>query len=320
MYRSLRATPTLRVRTVENFASEAAVPARRRDGCALLVILVTVGDEERAGVNWVQVTAAALAAMSSAVLLSTLGVAGTIVGAAVGSLTASVGGALYSRGIHASRQQAATLKRVAQARADVDKAAAAMRRGEAGSETTLRRADRALGDAEVALEKADDDVETSDGDAGSASTDGDERAVYGAAAENQAGEATESSDPNDEARKLPWKRIALISAGVFVAAMVAITAFELATGRPVSTFTGGSDADTGTTIPGLGNNKDSAPDDEPKDGEPTGGPSDDPSTDPSAEPSEPTEPTADPTVLPSETATPTPTPAQEPTASESPPA
>lgn len=42
-------------------------------------------------VNWVQALAGSLAAMSSAVLLSTVGVAGTIIGAAIGSVVATVG-------------------------------------------------------------------------------------------------------------------------------------------------------------------------------------------------------------------------------------
>jgi hypothetical protein len=276
-----------------------------------------VSDEEREGASWVQVTAAALAAMSSAVILSSLGVAGTIIGAAVGSLTASVGGALYSRGIHASRDQAVALKRVAQARLDVDAARAAMRRGEAGSDTTLRQADLALGEAEEALQHADEEPGgssadapetghsvTSDTEAGGAA--GDERAVYGVTAE-PAG----ADDEDEESRRLPWKRIALITVGVFVAAMVAITAFELATGRAVSTYTGGTDSDKGTTVPGLGGGGDPAPEEEPEEqptSVPTDQPSEAPSSEPTTEPTDGSEPSPVPSELPSETATPTPTP------------
>ena len=265
-----------------------------------------MSDDERGGANWVQVTAAALAAMSSAVLLSTLGVAGTIVGAAVGSLSASLGGALYSRGLHASRQQvaaqAAALRRVTQARVDVDAAVDAMRRGESGSDTTLRRADAALGEAEEALHDAD--VEGEDGREGEAgeTEPGDERAVYGVtAAENPEG-------TGDEPRKLPWKRIALISVGVFVAAMVAITAFELIAGRAVSTYTGGTDSDKGTTVPGLGSTQDSGPQDQPGEEQPTGEPTEQPGEEPTTEPpTEPADPTTAPSEVPSGTPTPTPT-------------
>jgi cytoskeletal protein RodZ len=42
---------------------------------------------------------------------------------------------------------------------------------------------------------------------------------------------------------LPWKRLAVIAVGLFVVAMATILAFELVTGRAVSTYTGGSDKD-----------------------------------------------------------------------------
>jgi hypothetical protein len=55
------------------------------------------------GVDWVKAVAGALAAVSTTVLLSTLGAAGTLAGAAVGSLAATVATALYSRGLDRSR-------------------------------------------------------------------------------------------------------------------------------------------------------------------------------------------------------------------------
>jgi hypothetical protein len=52
---------------------------------------------------------------------------------------------------------------------------------------------------------------------------------------------------------LPWKRIALVSLGLFLVVMLIITVFELATGRSVSSYTGGSDKNSSrTSIPGLG--------------------------------------------------------------------
>lgn len=53
-------------------------------------------------------------------------------------------------------------------------------------------------------------------------------------------------------RDLPWKRIAGVAGGVFVAAMAIISTFELSTGQPVSAHTGGSsETRTGTTFSGL---------------------------------------------------------------------
>lgn len=51
------------------------------------------------GISWLQLIAGALAAMTSAWVASYLGVAGTVIGAAVGSLVASVASALYVRGL-----------------------------------------------------------------------------------------------------------------------------------------------------------------------------------------------------------------------------
>ena len=257
--------------------------------------------EERPGINWIQVVAGALAAVSSAVLLSTLGVAGTMIGAALGSVIASVASAWYGRGLDASRQQvaaqAAALKRVAAARSKLDEAVSARNRGETGADTGLIQADQALGEAEQALEQAG---QVADGEA--AETDDVVEPVphdplYGAEA----------------GRKLPWKRIALIAAGLFVAVMVAITAFELVAGRAVSEITGGSDKGTGSTVPGIGQapeetkdkrapgdydpreSEDVAPTDET---EPTEDPTVEPTADPTTTPTEPTEPT-DPTTTPS---------------------
>ncbi len=261
--------------------------------------------EEKPGINWVQVVAGALAAVSSAVLLSTLGVAGTMIGAALGSVIASVASAWYSRGLDASRQQvaaqAAALKRVSAARSKLDKAVEARNRGEAGADTGLVQADQALGEAEQALEQAS---HLAEGEA--AEPDGDEVVepvphdpLYGAEA----------------GRKLPWKRIALIAAAIFVAAMVAITIFELTTGRAVSTYTGGSDKNTGSTVPGVQQAPERTEDEpKPRDGgaseseevAPTDEtePTDEPTTEPSLTPTTTTTPSAEPSVTPSPTETP----------------
>lgn len=57
------------------------------------------------GVDWVKATAGALAAVSTTVLLSTLGAAGTLLGAALGSLAATVATAVYSTGLDRSRSR-----------------------------------------------------------------------------------------------------------------------------------------------------------------------------------------------------------------------
>jgi hypothetical protein len=197
--------------------------------------------------------------------------------------------------------QAAALKRVSAARNRVEDAVSSMGRGEMGAETGLLRADQELGEAEQALEEAG---HLAEGEAPEADDDVVEPVphdpLYGAEA----------------GRRLPWKRIALVAAGLFVAVMVVITIFELTTGRAVSSFTGGSDKNTGSTVPGVQQPREEtrderSPDDEPSESpdvaptdetEPTEGPTAEPTVDPSTPPTEPTEPT-EPTVSP--TATPT---------------
>jgi len=204
---------------------------------------------EPGGLNWVQVVAGAAAAVSSALLLSTLGVAGTMVGAAVGSVAASVATHAYSRGLAASREQALALRRINQAREDLERLAT---HPEEDSEAGLEHADKALGRVEAGL----------------------------------------------KSRRMSWQHVALVSAGIFVGVMVAITGFELLTGRAVSSYTGGSDSDTRLTVPGVK--------DEPKKkSTPTPTPSSTPTPTPSSTPT-PT-PTPTPTVTPTETPTQTPT-------------
>ncbi|MGC0420320.1 hypothetical protein [Embleya sp. AB8] len=69
----------------------------------------TGSERRRIDVNVVQVVGSALAAISSAFLLSTLGVAGTVIGAALASVVATVGSALY---VHLFRRTGEQLREV----------------------------------------------------------------------------------------------------------------------------------------------------------------------------------------------------------------
>lgn len=201
---------------------------------------------ESKGLNWVQVVAGAAAAVSSAVLLSTLGVGGTLIGAAVGSIVASIGTHTYSRGLDASRERALALRRLAEAREDLDRLAT---HPDEDAEASLEHADKALGRVEAGL----------------------------------------------ESRRLSWKHVALVAAGLFVGVMVTITAFELITGRAVSTYTGGSEKDTPVTVPVK---------QKPKRQTPTPTPSVTPAPTPAGTPT----PTPTPSPTSTEAPTPTPTP------------
>ena len=104
---------------------------------------------------------------------------------------------------------------------------------------------------------------------------------------------------------LPWKRISLVAAGLFVTAILAITAFEVLAGESVSSITGGTDGDGGPTITRIGGGSDTSRDDEaPSDD--TATPSGEPSSEPSDQASPTDEPTEEPTESPSESTTPAP--------------
>jgi len=224
--------------------------------------------EKGSGISWVQVAAGAGAAVSSAILLSTLGVTGTIAGAAVGSIVASIASHTYARGLAASRAQALVLRRVAQAREEIDRLA---EHPDEDAEAPLQHADRVLGRAQAKL------VATS---------------------------------------RLSWKHVALVAIGMFVGVMLAITAFELVTGRALSAITGGSNDDKRTTIP-VGR-------DEPRRQQSTPTPAvtvtvtPTPTVTVTQTPTPTVTVTDTPTVTPTATANPTPTPSDSPTPAESP--
>ena len=214
---------------------------------------------QKLGIDWLKTIAGALAAVSSAVLLSTLGAAGTIIGAALGSVVVTVGGALYGQGLARSRAHLAQVP------------------------ITPRRKVGTLAD-----------------------------------------EPHEPHEPHGLGWRerfvgLPWKRISLGAAGLFAAALLAITTFELVAGETVSSITGGTDGGGGTTIThiGGGSNGGTSPDDDQSPSDDTTSPSDE-SSDPSsptdtASPSDRasllTEPTDGATESPSDSTSPAPTPA-----------
>ena len=246
---------------------------------------------DRVDINWVQVSASALAAVSSAVLLSTVGVAGTIIGAAIGSLFATAGSAIYSHYLRVTRErvaqaQALALEKVARARSGASGVWADTRQADARGRTQTLRAQQKSARAEADVEDAERDLDEAAG----------ERPPW---REILAG--------------LPWKWISAVTAGVFVLAMLVILTFELVTGHAVSSYTGGSDPGARTSIPGVRSAPaSSTPTPEPTQA-PSSGATSSPEPSPSASPSGSTapSPSASPTETPvtqAPTVSPTPTP------------
>lgn len=164
-----------------------------------------VSENKILNVNWIPAAGSALGAVTSAVVLSTLGVAGTLIGAALGSLVITVGGSIYSQSIE--RTKARIGSKVVNAKS---------RSG--GREDTPSGAS------------------TPDAHPANATGSGEDPARSGRTGK----------------RRLPWKRILGLAAALFAVTMAVILAFELATGRTVSSYTGGTTTTTGgTSIPGI---------------------------------------------------------------------
>ena len=168
--------------------------------------------QERFEIDWTRAVAGSLAAVASAVLLSTLGAAGTILGAAIGSLVVTISSAMFAQGLSSSKR---TLARKQMAAEKVDSAQAEVLRASrvddpAAQASHLDQADEHLADAREQLDEAI--------------------------------QMTSSVSLRERLSRLPWKRMALTALTLFVVSLVLITAFELLAGRSVSSITGGSDS------------------------------------------------------------------------------
>src|SRR5687768_6234935 len=120
----------------------------------------TTTDEPKLDIDWLKTTAGALAAVSTAVLLSTLGAVGTLIGAALGSVAATVGSAVYAQGLAKSKQvalkaQVTALHKVGVAQAEVRRASRL--EDEDAIEAHLDAADERLGEAKADLDEAAQD-------------------------------------------------------------------------------------------------------------------------------------------------------------------
>lgn len=195
---------------------------------------------KRVTIDWPAVIAGAGAAVTVAVLLSTLGAAGTIVGAALGSSVATIATAVYKQGINASRRkvaevQAAALMRVGLAQEEVRRAAA--RADSETVETDLARAEAHLDKASSRLGAESDQA-----------VEGTEEKPLLAVPEASDPEAPEP--PANRWAALPWRRIALLAVAFFLVALLIISVFEVLVGRSVSSMTGGSHGKR-TSITGI---------------------------------------------------------------------
>jgi hypothetical protein len=205
------------------------------------------------GLSPTQVAGSALAAMSGAFFVSWAGTAGTLIGAAVGSVIATVGAATYTW----------SLRRTSEA---AKRTAAAVKQRAALTTGTLPRS---VGEGPL----------REDGSSRSATPGGPDQPVS----------AVEEPDPSEAEPvpsrwDLPWGKVLLASLAVMIAGMAGVTAVEAVTGKPLAAIFG-RDVGTGTTLQhvvGGGGTSPTTPDPTPKQQTPT--PQQQPSSEPSQEP------------------------------------
>jgi len=158
-----------------------------------------------------QVAASALAAVSAAVISSTFGVAGTLIGAAIASIVATVGSTLYMASLHSTKQR---LQRLASAARRADWSASAPSRPPAAE------------DSLPAINPGDDTVQMEVVAAGGPS--GWSRLRW-----------TQLRGGLPTLRRR-WLAVAGLAIAVFAIAIGVITAIEAATNQPVSALVGGN--------------------------------------------------------------------------------
>lgn len=197
----------------------------------------------------VQVTASALAAVTATGLLSTLGVAGTIIGAALSSVVTVLANYLYSSSLRRTAARVAAAPPVRKVRA----------RTLTGTTATIALSDRAGDGSTVALEAA-----TVNGFAAPAAATG--STAVGSAA-GAAGSRTDRLRAawRSVVDRYGYRRIVVTVVAFFAAVLAAVTLVELAAGKPLSNVVRGEEGvgtslfgnapavvGTGTTDPGSG--------------------------------------------------------------------
>ncbi|MFF3066313.1 hypothetical protein ACFVQ3_17380 [Oerskovia sp. NPDC057915] len=226
-------------------------------------------DEKPPGLSVTQVVASALAAVSSTVLLSYLGVAGTIIGAGVASVLTVVGNNLYTRSILKTRRQMKAAMKAGVV-LPVGKngrkvllptlAGSASASGEDSGDTTettavLPAAGTGGQAADTAVLSAEDVGGTRLDDLRTAAVDGPDDGTAGPASGGASGGAVDGDGTDGDAaegdgttsRRPSRKTLILSAVGVFLVLIVGVTLVEVVAGRPLSEILRGEEG-SGTSI------------------------------------------------------------------------
>ncbi|HEY5845819.1 MAG TPA: hypothetical protein VIT42_03400 [Microlunatus sp.] len=238
---------------------------------------------KRLDMSGTQLVGGALAAMTAAVIGAQLGVAGTVFGAAIGSVVAGTAGSLYTASLKHTQTKiaAAFIGRVGDTPVQIT--------------TTDRTTDeRTTVDGWHAVTQP--------------------AAAVAPPSPDPVATAAEIDPAGGPAAQGPWKPILVATVAVFLLAIAGITAVEVITGQSVS---GGQ----GTTISQVGDGRSDTPRQVPATdttSEPTTEPSAPPSTEPSSGPGQVTEPTTAPSTHTQPSTSNEPSASSEPTATPAP--
>ena len=204
-----------------------------------------------------QILASTAGAVIAALVASTFGVKGTIIGVAIGSAAATLGTAFVAQSIDRGHE---AVKQVA-VRAPESSTLLRKLGGTATSSPSTASVDAVSAPTEVVGRpqpgSGDQDTNVMSSTALPAAET--ERLEISAAADAPAAERLQAStEPASPAlsrptvvRRFSWRAIAASAAIVFVLALLLITAIELISGKPLASIFGG--ADTGTTLKNLVN-------------------------------------------------------------------
>jgi len=204
-----------------------------------------------------QILASAAGAVIAAVIASTFGVTGTIVGVAIGSMAATFGTALVAQSIERGQKAVKQVVKVP------DSSTLLRRLGGTGASGSTTGTDDASSAPTEAVRQQGPDGRTGDETvemASAAAPAGEtERLEISAVADAPATErlrattlpALPASGRAAAFRRFSWRTIAGTAAIVFVLALLFITAVELISGKPLSAIFGGTE--NGTTVKNLFN-------------------------------------------------------------------
>jgi hypothetical protein len=170
------------------------------------------------GLSPAQVVGSALAAMSVAFFASWAGTTGTLIGAAFGSVIATVGAATYTWSLQRTSEAAKRTAALVKQRTVVT---GIMPR-------TVAQGPPRAGEAEGPPPVTDEPPPVE-------------------SPADQAGESDADADEKSRWWDLPWAKLAIASLAVMIAGMAGITAVEVVTGKPIASLLGRDDG-TGTTL------------------------------------------------------------------------